>query len=83
MRRLLVILLLCRRCPLGRRIGCESAKCHVGIEPMHASPAVHLACVDCHGGRTDTTEKTAAHVAPRNPRVWQYGRQPGRAATRC
>jgi len=33
--------------------GCQSAKCHVGIEAMHVSPAVRLGCTDCHGGRAD------------------------------
>ena len=45
---------------------CESSQCHVGIEPMHVSAAVKLACTDCHGGRADTTDKLAAHVQPRN-----------------
>ncbi|MBI3695146.1 MAG: hypothetical protein HY238_09960 [Acidobacteria bacterium] len=48
--------------------GCVSAKCHVGIEPMHASPAVRLGCTDCHGGNAATTEKKAAHVEPRHGR---------------
>ena len=39
--------------------GCQSAKCHVGIEPMHASPAVRLGCTDCHGGNPTTTDKLA------------------------
>ena len=39
--------------------GCQSAKCHVGIEPMHASSAVHLGCTDCHGGNATSTEKKA------------------------
>ena len=55
---------------------CDSAKCHVGIEPMHASPAVHLACTDCHGGRADTTDKLAAHVAPRNRALWRTAANP-------
>jgi len=43
-------------CTLPAFSQCDSAKCHVGIEPMHASPAVHLTCTDCHGGRADTTD---------------------------
>nr|HRC85062.1 hypothetical protein [Thermoanaerobaculia bacterium] len=31
-----------------RSEGCLS--CHAGIEPIHASGTVRLACVDCHGG---------------------------------
>src|SRR5262245_44150214 len=50
--------------------GCESGKCHVGVEQMHASPAVHLACTDCHGGRADTTEKAEAHVQPQLRDFW-------------
>src|SRR4051812_3017740 len=44
--------------------GCESAKCHVGIEPMHVSTAVKLTCKSCHGGDDATTDKLAAHVQP-------------------
>ncbi|HJZ99557.1 MAG TPA: hypothetical protein VKE70_23765 [Candidatus Solibacter sp.] len=52
--------------------GCESAKCHVGIEPMHASLAMRdrLRCIDCHGGSDITTDKLAAHVQPRNRALW-------------
>jgi len=32
----------------AKSAGCVS--CHGGIEPMHASRAVHLGCTDCHGG---------------------------------
>ncbi|MBI3608628.1 MAG: hypothetical protein HY207_11730 [Nitrospirae bacterium] len=62
--------------------GCRG--CHEGIEPMHASPAVKLACVDCHGGNGDAKIATGvergsdeyegvkrqAHVAPRFPARW-------------
>src|SRR5215471_1204965 len=60
---------------------CESAKCHVGIEPMHVSTAVHLACTDCHGGRADTTDKLSAHVLPRNRRIWNSSANPPRTYT--
>ncbi|MDY7091506.1 MAG: hypothetical protein SX243_00895 [Acidobacteriota bacterium] len=62
--------------------GCLS--CHLGVEKMHASPAVQLSCVDCHGG--DASARVAdgdepgseayrrvreqAHVAPRFPQRW-------------
>jgi hypothetical protein len=59
--------------------GCESAKCHVGIEPMHVSPAVALACVDCHGGRADTPDKLAAHVGPGNRALWKSAANPVRS----
>jgi hypothetical protein len=61
---------------------CESAKCHVGMEPMHASTAVPpLACVDCHGGRADTTDKLAAHVKARYPNEWPTTGNPQRSYT--
>src|SRR4051794_24190251 len=50
---------------------CDSAKCHVGIEAMHQSPAVKLACIDCHGGNAATTDKETAHVQPRNRELWK------------
>jgi|CXWL01.1.fsa_nt_gi hypothetical protein len=63
--------------------GCVS--CHVGIEPMHASPAVKLGCTDCHGGDAASgvaegtasggvdydQAKSAAHVTPRFPDRWR------------
>jgi hypothetical protein len=61
--------------------GCQSANCHVGIEPMHVSPAVHLGCTDCHGGKADTTDKLAAHVRPRYPRLWPSTANPPRTYT--
>ena len=57
---------------------CDSAKCHAGIEPMHVSAAVKLGCTDCHGGRNDTTDKLAAHVAPRDRAVWSTTANPPR-----
>jgi len=61
--------------------GCQSAKCHVGIEPMHVSAAVHLGCTDCHGGNADVTDKLQAHVAPRYPRFWPTSANPLRTYT--
>ena len=61
--------------------GCQSANCHVGIEPMHVSPAVHLGCTDCHGGKADTTDKLEAHVRPRYPRLWPSTANPPRTYT--
>lgn len=63
--------------------GCLS--CHTNVEPMHDSPLVKLACVDCHGGNHEVklppgVEKASAeyervkrqaHVAPRYPERWQ------------
>src|SRR5713226_2474982 len=59
--------------------GCISSGCHTGIEPMHASPAVRLGCTDCHGGRADTTDKKAAHVAPRQSRIFTSTANPVRS----
>ncbi|MBM3813161.1 MAG: hypothetical protein FJW20_16175 [Acidimicrobiia bacterium] len=62
----------------GKSAGCESAKCHVGIEPMHVSPAVRLGCTDCHGGNANTEDKLQGHVAPRNKRLWPTSANPER-----
>jgi hypothetical protein len=48
---------------------------------MHASPAVKLACTDCHGGDGSATTKAQAHVAPRNPAVWKTSANPPRTYT--
>jgi hypothetical protein len=61
--------------------GCQSANCHVGIEPMHVSPAVHLGCTDCHGGNAAVTDKFQAHVHPRYPRMWPSTANPPRTYT--
>ena len=63
---------------LAQPSGCESAKCHVNIEPMHVSRAVTLACVECHGGNPDTTDKLAGHVQPRNRAAWPTSANPVR-----
>jgi hypothetical protein len=59
--------------------GCVT--CHAGIEPMHASAAVKLACVDCHGGNAAAITKEQAHVAPRNPALWKTSANPPRTYT--
>ncbi len=61
--------------------GCVSARCHVGTEAMHASPAVRLGCTDCHGGNAGTTDKAAGHVAPRYRREWPLSANPQRSYT--
>lgn len=40
-------------------------KCHAGIEPMHANLAVKIGCTDCHGGNSQATIRSLAHVQPR------------------
>ena len=59
--------------------GCLSSGCHVGAERMHESPAVRLGCVDCHGGNADTSDKRAAHVFPRNKKLFSGPAGPVRA----
>ncbi|HUP46352.1 MAG TPA: hypothetical protein VM779_12660 [Thermoanaerobaculia bacterium] len=72
--------------------GCLS--CHAGIEPMHASGAVRLTCIDCHGGnpaagRSGAAPGTAeyerarqqAHVPPGNPLIWRTSANPPRTYT--
>ena len=53
--------------------------CHDGIEPMHASPAVKLACTDCHGGNGTSRVKEEAHVKPRHPEIWRRDGKPSTA----
>ena len=65
----------------AKSVGCQSAKCHVGIEPMHLSPAVHLGCTDCHGGNAETTDKLQGHVQARHPQYWPSSANPIRSYT--
>jgi hypothetical protein len=55
--------------------------CHAGIEPMHSSRAVKLACTDCHGGNGVTRVKEEAHVQPRFPELWPTTANPPRTYT--
>jgi len=59
----------------------ECERCHKSIEPMHASNAVKLACVDCHGGNATATEKNDAHVKPLHPELWKTSANPERTYT--
>jgi hypothetical protein len=59
--------------------GCMT--CHQGIEPMHASAAVKLACTDCHGGDGTARTKDAAHVKPLHPEIWTTSANPKRSYT--
>ncbi len=66
--------------------GCLSCHRQTDQASMHASTAVNLACVDCHGGDSSVAlpEGTAtgspqyaeirdqAHVLPRYPHAWHY-----------
>ena len=52
-------------------------ECHLGVEPMHASPNVVLGCTDCHGGNAAPgLMQRQAHVAPRNPVFWESSANP-------
>ncbi len=74
----------------AKSAGCIS--CHAGIEPMHVSRAVKLACTDCHGGDGTvfapagapsgdnyTAAKNRAHVLPRFPDYWTRDGKPSSA----
>jgi hypothetical protein len=61
----------------AKSAGCVT--CHKAIEPMHASAAVRLGCTDCHGGDATATEKSRAHVLPRNPEFWVRNGKPSSA----
>src|SRR5258708_3606451 len=63
----------------AKSAGCLS--CHHGIEPMHASAAVKLACTDCHGGNGTAATKEAAHVKPLHPEIWNTAATPPRIYT--
>lgn len=66
--------------------GCTSCHTRSDEPSMHASPAVLLGCVDCHGGDPTVRGNPAlgfqdpayvaarekAHVLPRYPRAWHY-----------
>jgi hypothetical protein len=63
----------------AKSAGCMS--CHHGIEPMHASAAVKLACTDCHGGNGTARTKEAAHIKPLHPEIWTTSANPKRSYT--
>jgi hypothetical protein len=63
----------------AKSAGCLS--CHTGIEPMHASAAVKLACTDCHGGNATAVTKEQAHIQPRNKDLWKTSANPPRTYT--
>jgi len=70
----------------GKSAGCYSCHTKTDEPSMHASPAVMLGCVDCHGGDARVTGDPAlgfddpdyvaardrAHVLPRYPKSWNY-----------
>jgi hypothetical protein len=48
---------------------------------MHASAAVKLTCVDCHGGDASAATKEAAHVQPAHREIWKTSANPPRTYT--
>jgi hypothetical protein len=69
-----------------KNVGCLSCHTQTDASSMHSSPAVQLACVDCHGGNSTAnlppnTQKdsrlwmqtlSSAHVLPRFPTEWRH-----------
>ena len=67
-----------------KNTGCVSCHTQSDSPTMHLSPAVRLACVDCHGGQTNAVVakdvipgslaynevKQRAHIQPRYPEAW-------------
>ncbi|HWL47455.1 MAG TPA: hypothetical protein VNQ31_07035, partial [Sphingomonadaceae bacterium] len=66
--------------------GCVTCHTKSDQPTMHATPAVRLGCVDCHGGNAKiagdaglphnapayVTARDAAHVLPRYPQAWHW-----------
>jgi hypothetical protein len=62
--------------------GCVSCHTASDAHTMHATPAVVLGCVDCHGGNprvtappggsNDAALRDRAHVLPRYPGAWHF-----------
>jgi hypothetical protein len=81
-----------REAALAGSRGCLT--CHTGIEPIHASQAVQISCVQCHGGDASAAVPAgsppgsagyeaalqAAHVKPRFPDRWARGPAAGAGA---
>lgn len=68
----------------AQKSGCESAKCHEGIEPMHVSgnsPTADLTCVSCHGGDPNARIEAMAHVLPLMRSYWPLSRNAERSYT--
>ncbi len=66
----------------AQNVGCLG--CHEGVEPIHASLAVRMSCVACHGGDSGPRRdpailpgspayeqiKQRAHILPKHPEKW-------------
>jgi len=75
--------------------GCISCHGDTDASSMHTSGAVHISCVDCHGGKGDVMKpatgdpksaaylqaKGQAHPKPTNPEVWKGAATPERLYT--
>ena len=53
--------------------------CHQNSHDPHGSKAIHLGCVDCHGGDPCATTKERAHPAARFPEAWKSSANPVRS----
>jgi hypothetical protein len=77
----------------AKSTGCMTCHTSVDSQSMHESTTVKLGCADCHGGNVDARlaagvpagspeydrVKTAAHVQPRRPDLWQGAANPQRS----
>src|SRR3989304_1860995 len=75
--------------------GCMSCHTEIDSPSMHKSPAVHIGCIDCHGGNPDVLvpsgavigsaayedAKNKAHVLPKYPEIWKTSANPERTYT--
>jgi len=75
--------------------GCMSCHTEVDSKTMHSSPAVHLGCTDCHGGKSEIfvpsgstigsnsyeEAKNKAHILPNDPDIWKTSANPERTYT--
>ncbi len=71
---------------MGKSEGCYSCHVQTDAPSMHASDAVRLGCIDCHGGNADVignpdldfdhpdyvAARDAAHVLPTLPESWHF-----------
>ena len=65
----------------AKSAGCVSCHAPMDLTSMHESPAVHLGCVDCHGGDpTPGLTMRKAHIVPRNPEHWPSSANPADAS---
>ena len=54
-------------------------ECHKDTHDPHFNEALHIGCVDCHGGNPASFDKHTAHVSPRFPEAWKSSGNPVRS----